>query len=240
MSKAIDKASTKCYHILQGSDSVGKFIDVTGQTFGNLTVLERAENQGTRAMWKCRCSCGKECIARGSELRSGSKVDCGHSGLKRIKKAATKHGDSRSRLYRVWRSMLDRCKYANLDNSKYYHDKGITICEEWKDYTVFKQWALQNGYNSNAPFGKCTIDRKDGAKGYCPENCHFVDMVAQNKNRQEYHTHTQRITYNGVTKYVDEFAMEYNIPYKTLWARLYRSHWTVERALNTPVRNRRS
>lgn len=213
-------------------------IDMTGRRVGKLLVLRRAENQGTRAMWICKCDCGEYCIARGSELRSGCKTDCGCSGKERTRKAVTKHGDSTSRLYRMWRSMLNRCERPRQANSKYYHDKGITVCQEWHDYLVFKEWALANGYDPNAKFGECTLDRIDGSTGYSPENCRWVSIDTQNKHRSEFHTHTVQIAFNGVTKYLDQWASEYNIPYKTLWARINVRKWSIEKALTTPVRGR--
>ena len=34
--------------------------DLTGRTFGHLTVLERTENHRERTCWLCRCDCGNE------------------------------------------------------------------------------------------------------------------------------------------------------------------------------------
>ena len=212
------------------------FIDITGQKFGNLTVLTRLPNQGTRAMWLCQCSCGNTCIARGSELRSGVKHSCGCIGRRATAIANTKHGDSYSRLYRVWRSMLNRCEYINEGNSSaHYHKLGITVCDAWKDYTVFKQWALANGYDPNAKRGECTLDRIDGTKGYCPENCRWVSMTVQNRNKLSYTPRTAMLTVDGVTKPIMTWAEEVGIPYKTLWRRLSVG-WEPKKAITTPVR----
>lgn len=54
-----------------------KCIDLTGQRFGKLTVLERTENIGTSAGWRCRCDCGKETVVRTASLRSGGTKSCG-------------------------------------------------------------------------------------------------------------------------------------------------------------------
>ena len=56
--------------------------DLTGRTFGKLTVLERAADyinrDGTKyIMWKCRCECGNETITRATSLKSGHTVSCG-------------------------------------------------------------------------------------------------------------------------------------------------------------------
>lgn len=51
-------------------------IDLTGQTLGRLTVLERVTGR-RQAMWRCRCACGSERIVRSDNLRSGSTTSCG-------------------------------------------------------------------------------------------------------------------------------------------------------------------
>ena len=49
-----------------------------GNTYGYLTVIERAENtKEGRAMWKCKCKCGNETIVLGKHLRSGNTKSCG-------------------------------------------------------------------------------------------------------------------------------------------------------------------
>lgn len=54
------------------------FIDETGNRYGRLVVLKRAENnKNTKAYWLCRCDCGNETVVRGSSLRYGSTRSCG-------------------------------------------------------------------------------------------------------------------------------------------------------------------
>lgn len=51
--------------------------DLTGQVFGNLTVLEKAESKSGRTQWKCRCTCGKETVVSARNLKSGKTKSCG-------------------------------------------------------------------------------------------------------------------------------------------------------------------
>lgn len=57
-----------------------KKLDLTDQRFGKLTVLEPAENIGSRTAWRCRCSCGRETVVRTLHLRNGHVTSCGCSG----------------------------------------------------------------------------------------------------------------------------------------------------------------
>ena len=61
---------------------MGKFIDLTGQRFGRLTVVERAENVvmkngGIKVMWKCQCDCGTVKNIATTHLRKGVVISCG-------------------------------------------------------------------------------------------------------------------------------------------------------------------
>ena len=54
-------------------------IDLTGQTFNNLEVIKKADEQdGKRTMWECKCKlCGNMTTATTTELKSGHKKSCG-------------------------------------------------------------------------------------------------------------------------------------------------------------------
>lgn len=96
----------------------------------------------------------------------------------------TIHGGAATRLYSVWRGMHSRCYQKSHNCYKYYGARGITICDEWlHDFGAFREWAMANGYDENAPRGQCTIDRIDNDKGYSPDNCRWVDMKVQAKNK---------------------------------------------------------
>lgn len=98
-----------------------------------------------------------------------------------------KHGFSRERLYRsVWQAMNQRCCNPNYHGYYLYGGRGIRVCDEWRsDYLAFREWALSHGYDPNAKYGQCTLDRIDVNGNYEPSNCRFVTMLVQNHNRRE-------------------------------------------------------
>ncbi len=159
-----------------------KPIDLTGQRFGRLTVLEQAGRDSRReATWWCICDCGNKIQVPGYSLRRGNTQSCGCLKVD-IHKV---HGGYYSRLYKVWFSMKQRCYNPKSKDYKNYGGRGIIVCDEWlHDFETFRDWALQIGYDENAPFGECTIDRIDVNGNYEPCNCRWITIKEQRKNQR--------------------------------------------------------
>lgn len=111
---------------------------------------------------------------------------------KRNKETASLNGDSKKykRMHNSWSAMLNRCEHTNNKNYDLYGGRGIKVCDEWHKWEVFRDWALNNGYQDGL-----TIDRIDGDGNYEPSNCRWVtmDIQANNKSNNKY------ITYQGRT-----------------------------------------
>lgn len=163
---------------------MAKCIDLTGQRFGILTVIEREGNDNNgRALWKCSCDCGKTTTTRGKNLRSGNTKSCGcmrgTSGgvTEYISPEYRKHNGNT--LYTVWLGMIRRCYNEHCENFHRYGGRGIKVCEEWKNnFETFVKWALSNGYNHDLQ-----IDRMDNDGNYEPSNCRWVTVVENARNR---------------------------------------------------------
>lgn len=168
------------------------FVDITGMTFGRLTAIECVGSKNNRAQWLLQCSCGNMIIANGKDVRSGNTKSCGCQ--KKESAVTTPYIDGRSseRLNRVWYGMMARCYNPNTNSYKNYGGRGISICDEWHDYAKFRTWALENGYNPDAEFGECTIDRINNDGNYEPQNCRFVDSKVQAKNKRKGKKPSQR------------------------------------------------
>lgn len=121
------------------------------------------------------------------------------------------HGMSYTKLYKSWAAMKRRCDFPDEHHKKYYKDKGITYCEEWKDFVNFKDWALSNGYVDGY-----TIERIDNNKNYCPDNCKWIPLCEQSKNR----TNKSHLIINGIDKSYTEWANEYNLRENTIRMRV--------------------
>lgn len=72
------------------------------------------------------------------------------------------HGLKGTREYNLWLGIKQRCYNKNNSVYKYYGEKGIKMCDEWKNSALqFYKWLCINGYDNTAPFGKYTVDRTD-------------------------------------------------------------------------------
>lgn len=170
-----------------------KAIDLTGQRFGRLTAESRVGSQNGCALWLCRCDCGKSVKVQTRRLRSGNTKSCGcihREGLSARNRQSKVHGGcangKEERLYGVWHAMIQRCYDKQRKDYPNYGGRGVSVCTEWRiSYAVFRDWALANGYDPQAPYMTCTLDRVDVNKGYCPENCRWVDMKTQANNRRK-------------------------------------------------------
>lgn len=159
--------------------------DYTNQRFGRLVALERNGSKNNRVVWKCRCDCGNIVDVVSQDLTRGHTKSCGCLFIETQTKRLTKHNGEHDRLYSVWKTMKKRCENPNCKSYKYYGARGIKVCDEWHDYSAFKEWAYNNGYDDKARKYNCTIDRIDVDGNYEPKNCRWVDMKVQNNNKRK-------------------------------------------------------
>ena len=96
-----------------------------------------------------------------------------------------------NRLYQTWINMKKRCYDSRILKYKRYGARGVKFCDSWLKFENFVDWALENGYQNDLQ-----IDRIDGDKDYCPENCRWVTPKVQSNNRK----YVNKIELNGLVK----------------------------------------
>ncbi len=79
-------------------------------------------------------------------------------------------------LYNIWCHMRGRCKSPSSPDYPTWGGRGISVCSEWDDYAIFRQWAIANGYKKGL-----TIDRKDSNGNYEPNNCRWLTRSEHGK-----------------------------------------------------------
>jgi hypothetical protein len=196
---------------------IGKYKDITGQTFGKLKVVSVAYKVNTKYCWNCICECGKAAIIEGNRLRSGKTKSCGC-----LRK--TQNGLSQSSIYNVWISMIHRCCNENSTGYKNYGARGISVCKRW--INSFEAFYEDMG---NKPDG-LTLDRIDVNGNYNKDNCRWATTKVQSNNRRN----TVFIEAFGKKQLILEWSKEKNIKEATLRARL-KYGWSPEKILTRKV-----
>ncbi|SOY65623.1 conserved hypothetical protein [Cupriavidus phytorum] len=195
-------------------------VDLTGQRFGRLTVIE----WGFNGKWLCQCDCGKEHRAQGYKLKTGETKSCGCAKADISREKATRHGMADSRVHRSWMSMRQRCENPSDGAYGRYGGRGIKVCERWS--------AFENFLADMGPMpDDCTLDRIDVNGDYEPSNCRWATYREQARNQRT----NRKITHAGKTMCLAGWADELGIGRSTLAYRL-KSGLTFEQAISRPVR----
>ena len=194
---------------------MGKIIDLTGQKFNRLEVLEFVEVKKKFSYWLCRCDCGNEVIVRGNDLKSGKTQSCGCFCREFSKKRFTKHGMRYTKIYSTWLNMKNRCENPNDKRHPQYGGRGIKVCERWHNFENF-----YDDVSKLPHFGEkgYSLDRIDVDGDYCPENCRWANAKEQARN-----THKNIfVEYNGIKMALSEASEKSGIFYQTLHQRYKR------------------
>ena len=204
---------------------MGKYDKFIGSKFGYLTIKSIYKDYSSgreRVFANCICDCGNEKTTRFDWLKTSTTISC---GCKRYVNRQKKHGCSKTRLYSIWRGMKDRCFNSHNPEYKHYGGRGITVCNEWLDFSSFKEWAESNGYAN-----KLTIERIDFNGNYCKDNCKWIPLSEQLKNTSR----TVFITFKGETLCAKDWSKRFGLPSNSV-IRRYRKGLPLEEVfkLNT-------
>lgn len=203
---------------------MSKLIDLTGKTYGRLTVVSFIHREENKTLWNCVCSCGKNKITTSSYLQSGDTTSCGCYKSETSRKNNSTHKRSNSREYRIWLNMKSRC--CNKKHHAYhdYGGRGIIVCSRWMNSFV----------NFLSDMGECpgvdySIERIDNFGIYEPVNCKWGTRIEQTNNSRK----NRIITYKNKVNTLAQWCRELGLPYKTIFRRLDLG-WTTEIAFETP------
>jgi len=178
---------------------------MVGEIFERLTVVERRGNdKHGKKLWLCKCSCGGSTVTTTSDLRTGNTKSCGCYGLMKNIESKTKHGRSKSPIYAVWKSIVQRCTNPNNQRWEDYGGRGIGIEPSWVDKDRgFENFLQHVGERPEGP-EKMALDRIDNDKGYLIGNVRWVNYSVNVRNSRKCPT----LEINGKVKRVSEWAIE--------------------------------
>ena len=154
--------------------------DLTGKQFGRLTVQHRAENAADgHSRWLCVCSCGQSITVNSNNLKTPGIKSCGCVTKERVSQLNLTHGKTKTKEFKTWDSMKQRCTNPKSDSYKDYGGRGITVCERWMN--SFENFLADMGA---APSKSHSIDRINVDGNYEPSNCKWSTAKEQRANQR--------------------------------------------------------
>jgi len=193
-------------------------IDLTGRTFGDLTVIRHSHTAHGRAFWVCNCDCGwMGVVVEGTRMLKGQKKACGIEGHRWVGPRYT--GLSRTGTYKVWCGMRDRCYRTKNARFSDYGGRGIGVCERWRD--SFPNFLADMGKRPNGGF---TIERKDVNGNYEPANCIWLPKNDQARNTRR----SIFVDYQGETLLLTDLCDKLGLDRHVMHARIRQHNWLLE------------
>lgn len=164
--------------------------DITNKKFNRLLILRMSLRRGYsgQVYWKCKCNCGNIVTIRGSELRNNHTKSCGCLSIEK----ATKHGFKGTRFWNCWQSLKQRCNgNCDINHYKNYKCRGITYDKGWNKFENFLKDMYFKWVYAKKKYGEwcLSIERMNNDGNYCFENCIFIPMSEQYKNKRKRNEH---------------------------------------------------
>lgn len=169
-----------CYNnidLIKGYD-MSRIKDRTGQKWNRLEAVSFShKDSNNNAHWLYKCDCGKEHIAHASQVANGQIKSCGCLLHDINVEKMTTHNMSRTKTYKSWINMKDRCLNPKNKYFDKYGERGIIVCDRW----------LENFDNFLEDMGELeegqSIERLDNNLNYEPSNCKWGSAKEQQQNK---------------------------------------------------------
>ena len=220
------------------------YVDIVGKVFGRLTVKEEVPIPSHlkpnplhyRHYYRCLCQCGTESVVEKRVLLTGNTKSCGCLHKEACSKPGGGYKGMYAAEYQVWNNMKRRCRCPEDREYHNYGGRGISYDLEWESFGAFIR-DMGPRPISIGPSGRSliSIDRIDNDKDYSKSNCQWADSKEQANNTRN----TRRITYQGKTLTISEWADLTGISRSNISNRL-KMGWDVEKVFTHPYRKSRT
>lgn len=203
-------------------------LDLTNKKFGRWTPIKR--DVLNRKNWNCICECGVEKSVYGADLRGGKSLSCGCLRGEQVaerNKANATHGMFGTVEYAAWSQMIARCERPTDNSFKNYGARGLTVSTEWR--AGFEAFLSDMGMR---PLNH-SLGRIDNDQGYSAENCRWETQKQQANNRRS----SVKVSWRNEEKTLAEWSDVTGIHPDTLNQRIFKLHWTPEKAFTTDAQD---
>ena len=139
----------------------------------------------------------------------------------------TRHGMTDTRVWRIWKGILERCRSPSSPNYYNYGGRGIKVCERWLTFENFY-------FDMGDPPPKMQIDRIDTNGDYTLKNCRWTTARQNANNRRN----CRYLTLGDKTMTVTEWSRELGMTPQGIHRRIDVHHWPILVALTKPPRRR--
>jgi hypothetical protein len=204
--------------------------NLNGKKFGRWTVIKNLP----KGKCVCKCDCGIiKNVYRGF-LKSGRSKSCGCLRTEITVKRNSIHNQSNTKLYYIYRNILNRCNHKTTDSYYLYGGRGIRCL--WKSFNDFYRDMSKDYKRHIKKYGKknTTIDRIDSDDNYYKENCRWVTNKEQARNKRN----SRFLTYKNITKPLYKWADELGIKHNTISNRWHMG-WSHKKIIEEPIMTRR-
>ncbi len=196
-----------------------------GQKINRLTITNVIKSKIT--LFETICECGNNYQCNAHHVMVNHTKSCGCLLREVTAKRCKTHGLVKHPIYRMFNDIKARCSCIKSTSYKNYGARGISICKEWEnDFMLFYNWCLNNGWRKDLQ-----IDRKNNDGNYEPDNCRFITRKENCNNRRN----NKYIKYNGEILTVSQWSDKTGITAPSIYCRLNKSKWSIEKALTTPT-----
>jgi len=209
-----------------------KKLNISEQKFERLTVLNFSHSHNGHCYWNVLCDCGNERKVTVTSLRGGGTKSCGCLRTESRFGRNKTHGMRKTRFYAMWWNIQTRCNNPNSNRHYIYGARGIRCL--WKSFEEFKNDMYEPYLEHCEKYDikNTSIDRINTNGNYEKSNCRFSTNTIQMRNKRN----NRILKFKEQEKCLAEWSEIVGIKVGTLWSRLNRNHWSVEKALTTPVK----
>lgn len=204
-----------------------------GDKKGRLTFIKECEPEVNPRGKKYRrgvflCDCGNTHNTRLSKFNCDDIESCGCLRLDNFMKKCATNPHYKTAIYNCWSNMIQRCTNTNNTDFNHYGGRGITVCEEWKDFNNFYE-DMKDGHLDDL-----TLDRIDNNSSYNKDNCRWATRKQQGRNRRC----NLYLEHKGESLCASEWAEKIGMSKACFYDRLRRG-WSAKDCIEIPRKGTR-